>query len=190
MKEGRVLFKLVLCLMAAYALGIMLEAAVKGVTGAGRRYTRLLSMAVTVMYLGAYGMGWGTLPHILFGQALLFAAEHDRAFHIVPDYIPVWIFATGLTGMQPVRALAGMVFVPLPLFVAALSDEGSIGGGDIKLMAACGFVLGAPKGYAALAAGLLLAVLCETLRRRRKRESFALAPYLAAGCLMADLPVL
>lgn len=190
MTEGTVLFKPALCLMAAYALGILLEAAVMGVTGVKQGYIRLLSMAVTVMCLGAYGVGLGTLPRILYGQALLFAAEYDRAFHIVPDYIPLLVFATGLADMQPVRALAGMALVPLPFLVAALAAEGSIGGGDIKLMAAYGFVLGASKGYAALGIGLLLAVLCEKLRGRQKGESFALVPYLAAGCLLADLPVL
>lgn len=190
MTEEAVLFKTALCLAVAYALGILLEKAVKEVTGGKQGYTKFLSMTVTVMYLGAYGTSWDILPRILYGQALLFAAEYDRAFHIVPDYIPLLIFATGLAGIQPVRALAGMALVPLPFLVAALASEGSIGGGDIKLMAACGFVLGASKGYAALGVGLLLAVLYEKLRGRQKGESFALAPYLAAGCLLADLPVL
>lgn len=189
MTEAATVFKAVLCLEAACIFGFFLETALKKAIGVKQKHIRLLSMTVTLMYLGAYGVNWDSLSHVLFGQALLFAAEYDRAFHMVPDYIPVWILATGLTGIQPVRALAGMALASLPLFAAAISHEGSIGGGDIKLMAACGFVLGVPGGFAALAAGLSLAVVCEKLRGRGKNEPFALAPYLAAGCLLADLPV-
>ena len=54
-------------------------------------------------------------------------------------------------------------------------------------MGACGFVLGVRQGYAALMLGLFLAVVFQTAFVKKRDKGFALAPYLAAGCLLAQL---
>ena len=67
-----------------------------------------------------------------------------------------------------------------------------MGGGDIKLMATCGLVLGLPKGLLAAMAGLSLLlfyvaiyqILCR-VQRREAKKAFPLAPFLSAGCLFA-----
>ena len=119
---------------------------------------------------------------------LLFAAEYDYATHTVPDYVPVLILMVGLLEVEFAPALLGLVLVPLPFVVVALVKEGSIGGGDIKLMGACGFVLGVKRGYIALMLGLFLAVLFQTAYAKKEDKGFAMAPYLALGCLLAMLP--
>lgn len=48
--------------------------------------------------------------------------------------------------------------------------EGSIGGGNIKLMGACGFVLGVKRGYIALMLGLFLAVLFQTAYAKKRGQ--------------------
>lgn len=181
------LLKAALCL-AAFVWALLMGKLARKAAGVKRGYTVFWSMAVTGLCIWAYGMGWEALPRFFYGQALLFASEHDYATHTVPDYVPVCILATGLADLQIGPALLGMALVPLPLLVAALAKEGCIGGADIKLMGASGFVLGSSKGYLALIAGLLLAVLFEGWGRHGKNEPFALIPYLAAGCLIAGLP--
>lgn len=118
---------------------------------------------------------------------LLFAAEYDYATHTVPDYVPVFILMAGLLEVEFVPAFLGLILVPLPFLAAALIKEGSIGGGDIKLMGACGFVLGVKRGYMALLLGLILAVLFRSVYTKNKDEGFAMVPYLALGCLLAML---
>ena len=54
---------------------------------------------------------------------------------------------------------------PLPLLIAALIQPECMGGGDIKLTAAAGFVLGFWQGFWGLALGLLLAVLYFCITR-------------------------
>ena len=81
-----------------------------------------------------------------------------------------------------------LVTTLIHIVVAALVKEGSIGGGDIKLMGACGFVLGVKRGYIALMLGLFLAVLFQTAYAKKEDKGFAMAPYLALGCLLAMLP--
>lgn len=173
---------------ASFLLGMLLDMLLKKLTGSDKvRYVAVLAAAVTAIFVGAYGMGLHTFSCILFGQALLFAAEYDLATHTVPDYVPVLILLAGLLEVEFAPALLGLVLVPLPFLAAALLQEGSIGGGDIKLMGACGFMLGVKRGYAALVLGLFLAVVFQSAYAGKKNKGFALVPYLAAGCLLVLL---
>lgn len=117
---------------------------------------------------------------------LFYAAIHDKRTHTVPDYIHVLIVLAALPGVRWGTALSGLILVPLPLFLAAVFSTGSIGGGDIKLMGACGFYFGIRQGFYALIVGLTLAVLVEGIFLRNRNAPFALVPYLAAGCLLAN----
>ena len=173
---------------ASFLFGILLDMLLKKLTGSEKiGYVAVTAAAVTAVFIGAYGTTLHALACILTGQVLLFAAEYDFATHTVPDYVPVLILMTGLLEVEFAPALLGLVLVPLP-FVAALVKEGSIGGGDIKLMGACGFVLGVKRGYIALMLGLFLAVLFQTAYAKKEDKGFAMAPYLALGCLLAMLP--
>ena len=170
---------------ASFLLGILLDMLLKKLTGSEKiGYVAV----VTAVFIGAYGTTLHALACILMGQVLLFAAEYDYATHTVPDYVPVLILMVGLLEVEFAPALLGLVLVPLPFVVAALVKEGSIGGGDIKLMGACGFVLGVKRGYIALMLGLFLAVLFQTAYAKKEDKGFAMAPYLALGCLLAMLP--
>ncbi|MFR3166184.1 MAG: hypothetical protein ACLTQG_30575 [Hungatella sp.] len=61
-----------------------------------------------------------------------------------------------------------------------------MGGGDIKLMAACGFSPGIGKGFLAAVTGLALAMYWFRGILEKSECPFALIPYLAAGCLAAN----
>lgn len=75
----------------------------------------------------------------LFIALLLTASLWDLRRRIIPDTICVFIALTGLFIFEPTK-LSG-VFTAVPLLFAALICDG-MGGGDIKLMAAAGLVLG------------------------------------------------
>lgn len=174
---------------ASFLLGILMDMLLKKSTGSEKAgYVAVAAAAVTAVFIGVYGMTLHALVCILTGQVLLFAAGYDYATHTVPDYVPVLILMAGLLEVEFAPALLGLVAVPLPFVAAALIKEGSIGGGDIKLMGACGFVLGIKRGYIALILGLFLAVLFQTAHVKKGDKGFAMAPYLAAGCLLAMLP--
>ena len=171
---------------AGFLSGILQGMLLKKLTGSEKiRYTAVISAGIAGIFIRAYGAGAHGLACILFGELLLFASEYDVATHMVPDYVHILILSAGLIEVQFAPALLGFFLVPLPFMAAALLKEGSIGGGDVKLMAACGFVMGVRRGYAALAIGLALAVLVR--KAYGKEEGFALVPYLAAGCLPAML---
>lgn len=80
--------------------------------------------------------------------------------------------------------LAGMISASSVLLAAYFfTKKKGIGGGDIKLMAAAGLVLGEPASFLALFLGLLLSLFAYPFRKKKKENSrfFALGPYLAAG---------
>ncbi len=186
MVEGKACLTIV---FASFLWGLMMDMLLKKLTGSKQiRYVAAGAAVITATFLGAYGMTMKALVCILAGQVLLFAAEYDYATHLVPDYLPVLLLLVGLIQVDYSLALPGFILVPLPFMVAALIKEGSIGGGDIKLMAACGFMLGIKRGYIALLLGLFFALLVQSAWKKQEDKGFALVPYLALGCLLTMLP--
>jgi len=149
--------------------------------------TAAIIMIVTAIFLEIYGTSFYTLRCILICHVLLLAGAADIAKHEIPDAFHLLIAIIGLIDFQPMEALYGLLIVPLPFLIAALKT-GKIGGGDVKLMAASGFVLGVSKGFYMIILGLVMALLWNEVMRRGK-ESIPLAPFLALGCFMALLPV-
>lgn len=124
-----------------------------------------------------------------FAVLLLAASVFDIRRKIIPDSICLGIAMTGLLAFEPMR-LAGLLASAL-FFLAALA-LGGMGGGDIKLMAAAGLVLGFSKSMAAAVIGLtaLLVfhagdIISQKLCGRDAPKSYPLAPFLSLGCLAA-----
>jgi len=124
-----------------------------------------------------------------FAVLLLAASVFDIRKQMIPDSICMGIAMTGLLAFEPVK-LAGL-FASVLFLLAALA-LGGMGGGDIKLMAAAGLVLGFSKSIAAAVIGLaaLLGfhagnIIIQKLCGRDARKSYPLAPFLSLGCLAA-----
>lgn len=130
---------------------------------------------------------------IAFIILLTYVAMIDHRTRTIPDHIPMLIILIGLIDMEPVSAVLGLMLVPLPYFIMALLKENSIGGGDIKLMGACGFYLGLQAGYVASILGLMLAIIIHfaysVIGNKKATKNIPLGPYLGAGCLIAHLIV-
>lgn len=129
------------------------------------------------------------LQEIFFVALLCVASVMDLTKRIVPDWICLGITVISIIEFAPIKLLG--ILIALPFLLAAVFF-GGMGGGDIKLMAACGLVLGLPKGLLAAMAGLSLLliyvgiyrIVCKVQRREAKKV-FPLAPFLSAGCLLA-----
>lgn len=131
------------------------------------------------------------LQGVLFIALLLVASVFDIKKRIIPDKISIVIALTGLICFEPVRLLGCLS--ALPLLLAALIC-GGMGGGDIKLMAASGIVLGINGGMAAMIIGLTAMllfyaayVIIQRLRKGERQRAFPLAPFLSVGCITAFL---
>jgi len=136
----------------------------------------------------------GVAQTALFCCLLLAASVWDLRKRIIPDTLCVLIFCLGLRTLT-LDKLSG-ILLALPLLIAALVKEGGMGGGDIKLTAAAGFVLGLPAGTVGLILGLTAVLgydlFCKGIRKLKKTEAPAagehvlpLAPFLSAGFIAA-----
>lgn len=135
---------------------------------------------------------------VLFAALLFTAAVWDMKKREIPDIIPLALFAVGCVGISLSSlpaALLGAVLTALPYLIAAVAVKRggfSIGGGDIKLMAGCGFVLGVWGGIVQSITALTVAVLAgaviAAIKKKKYREvQIPLAPCFCAGGILAYL---
>jgi leader peptidase (prepilin peptidase)/N-methyltransferase len=121
----------------------------------------------------------------LFVAILIVAGYIDIKTKTIPDYIHVLIIIVGLINIDLVESLIWLVIVPLPFFIMACLKENSIGGGDIKLVGACGFFLGVTGGFVGSIIGLLMALVVKGvyfwIEKKDNSIGFALAPFLGCG---------
>ena len=130
--------------------------------------------------------------HGVFFSFLLMAASYtDIKRREIPDIICIFIALIGLLRFNVVNFFG--IFVALPLLIAAMLVENSIGGGDIKLTASAGMVLGFWKGIYGLILGLsflVLFYLLIVLKSKVMKEQVArnlpmpLAPFLGLGFMI------
>ena len=131
---------------------------------------------------------------LLFYCLLMAASLWDIRKRMIPDSICLLIFLTGLIEFSPVN-LWGALFA-LPFFPVALIDQESMGGGDIKFLAAACSVLGVNAsvwGFALaipLPMGICIFKVLENVCRRqekpwRVRIAVPLIPILTVGLLPA-----
>ncbi len=118
---------------------------------------------------------------VLFAALLLAAAWIDYREHIIPDILNLGIALSALLCFRPAN-LWGLL-AAVPFLAAAMS--GRMGGGDVKMVAACGLVLGLGDTMFGCIIGLFL-MLCFCLvlpGGLRRREARPMAPFLSAGFL-------
>jgi leader peptidase (prepilin peptidase)/N-methyltransferase len=112
------------------------------------------------------------------------ASVEDIRSRTIPDEICIVICLTGLIGFSPVK-LWGLL-LGLPFLISALIYNGGIGGGDVKLAAASGLVLGFPNGVLGVGIGFSL-LLAYHFMRKKPKKSYPLAPFLSLGFMTAFL---
>lgn len=157
--------------------------------------------AAFVLSAAFYGIG-GTgvisvrgLLVFTFLAVLMIVAAIDWDTRIIYDRFHVIIAGLGLAAVwlfpeiTLTSRLIGLVVISVPMLVLALVIPGAFGGGDIKLMAVCGWLLGWKANVFAMFAGLMTAGIycCAMLAAGKlgRKDHFAFGPFLAAGLAAA-----
>lgn len=132
------------------------------------------------------------LQAVLFLFLLVVVSVWDIKNREIPDGLQAAIALLSLLHFSPWN-LAG-VLTALPYLLVALAGRGTggIGGGDIKLAASMGTVLGLPASLTASVLGLsaftVYGFICSCIRRlkgRKGRTTHPAGPFLAAGAAIA-----
>jgi leader peptidase (prepilin peptidase)/N-methyltransferase len=157
-------------------------------------FSIFLSFIVMLVLYKTFGEETQIIKGFLFAQILIFTGYYDLKTKTIPDVVHVLILLTALINIVPLQSIMGFIIVPIPFLLAALIKANGVGGGDVKFMAACGFLLGVKGGFVACIIGLMLAVVINSIyykiKSKDKNISFALAPYLGIGCFMAYLKII
>lgn len=144
--------------------------------------TAVLTMTALLCFFGASAKAArGGVMCII----MLYAAFEDIKTRECGDFLSVMLGITGIIGKEPkelilsVIAFAGIVLI---LLISSAITKNGIGGGDVKFAGEAALVIGFFNTAAALAVGLLIAVIVNKLK---KEKSFPLLPYLAPAFMTA-----
>ncbi len=152
-----------------------------------------------------------TLLIAMMASALIALSVIDFRTYIIPPGINLFILSLGViniiyrllryyflvdkqfrtfTDVDISLYIIGLFAVSMPLLIIyILSDGRAIGGGDIKLMAAAGLLIGWKKIIFALFVGCLIGSIIHIARMKISKAEHVLAmgPYLSVGIMFAAL---
>lgn len=156
------------------------------------------SMALLCVY--KWGYCWRALFVYLFLAALTAVAFVDLDTLRIPNGFTAAAAAVGVLSIPfspepglPERLL-GVICISVPLLIIALIMPGGLGGGDIKLMAACGLFLGWKQMTAAFAVAVCAAgvycIVMLSLGKMDRHSKLALGFFLCLGMgIVLFLPI-
>ncbi|MDE6014456.1 MAG: prepilin peptidase [Acetatifactor sp.] len=149
-----------------------------------------------VLYLAVfarYGVSVESLLYCLLFSALLALSVIDFRTYEIPTGFNYFILTLGLirvaTDMENWLEYAiGLVAVSLVLYlIYRISNGAAIGGGDVRLMAATGLLLGWKRNVLAFLLGCIIGSVIHVARMKISKADHVLAmgPYLAVGVAIA-----
>ena len=126
---------------------------------------------------------------VFFALLLTTVGYIDEKTREIPDEFCGLIFLLSLILPEPSQSLVGTFFVSVPLWILGTLFPGSVGGGDIKLLAACGAVLGPAGVVAGTMFSLVMFLIFIPIRFlfRKREKTVAMAPWFGFGCFLAYL---
>lgn len=148
-----------------------------------------------VVICAVNGLEWSSMIYCFMASALLVLSIIDWRTYEIPFGINVFLFVLGVAMTILDRGnlaehLIGMICVSGLLGILYLLTGGrAIGGGDIKLMFACGLILGWKLILLAFFLGCIIGSVVHIIRMSVKKAGrmLAMGPYLSAGILLAAL---
>ena len=148
-----------------------------------------------VLIVVVNGLTIESLLYCLMFSALVTLSVIDFRTYEIPLGINLFILALGLIRVALdyknfLNYLIGFLSVSGFLYLLYLLTKGrGIGGGDIKLMAVSGLMLGWKCNILALAFGCILGSVIHLIRMKVSKEDhvLALGPYLSVGIMIATL---
>lgn len=134
---------------------------------------------------------------IIFFVLLLAMAWVDKKTMMIPDYFPAVIFLMSVRspflgkGAPLGMKVVGVLSVSLPMLILALIIPGAFGGGDIKLMAACGAFLGWERTILAMFFAILggggWGLWLLVRKQAGPKDHFPFGPFLCMGLMISTL---
>lgn len=141
------------------------------------------------------GINLTSILYSLCFSALIVLSVIDFRTYEIPFGINVFIFMLGIIGTAAdytnwLEHTLGFVVVSSFLYILVLVTKGrAMGGGDVKLMAAAGLLIGLKNSILALILGCIVGSIIHIARMKIQKKDHVLAfgPYLSVGIFIAML---
>ncbi|HKM04415.1 MAG TPA: prepilin peptidase [Lachnospiraceae bacterium] len=141
------------------------------------------------------GFTYESVIYCLLTSALIVLSVIDFRIYEIPFGINLFILALGLIRLgldykNWSNYVVGFFAVSVLLYIIIIITKGkAMGGGDMKLMAACGIILGWKLIILAFVLGCILGSIIHLIRMKVSKEDrvLAMGPYLSAGVFIAAL---
>jgi leader peptidase (prepilin peptidase)/N-methyltransferase len=148
-----------------------------------------------VLIFAVRGFTFESILYCLLASALLVLSVIDWRTYEIPIGINIFILVLGILRVATdpknwTLYLPGFLCVSILLWLILVISKGrAIGGGDVKLMAAAGLLLGWKQIILAFLLGCILGSVIHLIRMKVSGADrvLAMGPYLAAGILIAAL---
>ncbi len=158
-------------------------------------FFRGLAVCIWLLMTYVLGEGWITLLYCLTVTCLLGLSLVDIRINELPPLLNLLIAVLGCIRVALdlehwyLYIIGAVAVSGLLLLIGLLSKGRAMGGGDVKLMAALGLLLGWQKIILVLLLGAVLGTLIHGIRMIIFKDGHALAfgPYLAAGAMLTML---
>ena len=155
----------------------------------------LLGAAAACVCYAKYGISWRTFIAFALVSVIICIAfvdldtmEIDDRFLLVLAGLCV-LFSLLSGGVGWWSRVIGFFAISLPIYLLTLLIPDCFGGGDIKFIAVCGFLLGWKlallAGFAAIVTGGLWGIYLLLGRHEDKKAHFAFGPFLGLGVVFA-----
>ena len=146
-----------------------------------------ISAFVTILLLCFFGSAATTVKGIILSLILAFSSYEDIKKRECEDYLHLMVVIAAFIGTE-LSSLPNMIISALfaggLMLLTMLITKSNIGGADIKMAAACSFLLGLNRGVIGLLVGMILAVVFNVFKKDKKK-GFPMIPYLAVGTMAA-----
>lgn len=147
---------------------------------------------VTAAY---YGISFAALTIFLLGCILTVITLIDQDTQTIPPVCNIILALIGLLsiltvpGPSLVERVIGVFVISVPMILIVLLVPGGFGGGDIKMMAASGLLLGWKGNVTAFMIALIVggaySVILLRAKKIGRKEHFAFGPFLSLGIFIS-----
>ena len=146
-----------------------------------------VSFFVALALICFFGCAAIAVKGLILSLLLVLSSYEDIKTRECDDFLHLMIVIAAFIGTD-LSSIPNMFFSALfaggIMLITMLITKSNIGGADIKMAAACCFLLGVSRGIIGLLAGMILAVVFNIFKKDKKK-GFPMIPYLAVGFMTA-----
>lgn len=156
----------------------------------------LNALIYVLIYLN-YGLSAELILYSAFASVLIIISFIDIKTRTIPDVLVLFIFIIGILScffsrqFQLYERIVGVFISSIPLLVAAMFSKGGMGGGDIKLMAASGLLIGYKLSlFSLFAASIVCSIfglIYIAIKHKSIKTTLPFGPFLSGAMFLSLL---